>query len=352
MLDLNTILFNNTLEQYLYALGAFIALVILSKGFLMYFLRKFKRIAEKTETDVDDALIDIIKSLKPPFYYFVAFYVATFSLKTSEFFGKVSEGILLILIVYQVISVSQILVDYILSKNIDESDGLDEEELSKKTTLQNISKIVKFVLWAIGILLILSNLGIDITSLVAGLGVGGIAIAFAMQNILADLFSSFAIYFDKPFKVGDFIALGTDKGTVEKIGIKTTRLKTPQGEELIVSNQELTSARIQNFKRMEERRAVFQIGVTYDTSKELVKEIPLMIKTIIESVEGVRFDRAHFKQFGDSALNFEIVFFMKDSEYVLYMDAQQEINLKIMAKFEEKGIEMAFPTQTVFVKNV
>ncbi|MFC1623637.1 mechanosensitive ion channel family protein, partial [Patescibacteria group bacterium] len=319
--------------------------LLVFKVFQFYILRRLKKVAERTKTDADDTLISVVQSLRPRFYYFLAFYLATYSIVLSDLVKNIIEGILIILVVYQVIIASQVIIDYILEKKAGE-----KEDLETKPAIKNISGLIKFVLWVLGLMLILSNLGVNITSLIAGLGVGGIAIAFAMQNILSDLFSSFAIYFDKPFKVGDFIMMGTDAGTVEKIGIKTTRIRTSQGEELVVSNQELTSARIQNFKKMEERRGVFGFGVAYETSVSKVREIPNDIKQIIESIDGVRFDRAHFKSFGESNLDFEVVYYVNTSEYGKFMDIQQEINLKIMEKFEEKGIEMAYPTRTLYMK--
>ncbi len=347
MLNSETVIFGNAIIDYVYATGVFFIFVILFKGFQFFILNKLKNLAKKTKTDLDDTFIRIVRNIKPHFYYFLAFYFATYSLAVSVFFKKIMVGFLVVLVVYQIIVALQILIDYAVGKRIDVSD-----DTTTDSALSTIAKIAKISLWIIGVLLVLSNFGVNITSLVAGLGIGGIAIAFALQNILSDLFSSFAIYFDKPFQVGDFIKLGEDAGTVEKIGIKTTRLKTPQGEELVISNQELTSARIQNFKQMEERRGLFVIGVTYDTPKSRLEVIPVILKEIIESVDGIRFDRAHFKEFADSSLNFEIVYFVSTNNYMQYMDAQQEINLKILEKFEKEGIEFAFPTQTVYTKSI
>src|SRR3989339_518461 len=256
-----TIILGNTLLDYSYALGIFLVLFFAFRIFQFFILRRLEKLAKKTKTDIDDTLIGIIKSLKPSFYYFLAFYLATYSIVVSDLFKKISEGILLFLIVYQVILVVQIFIDYVLEKSLKNKDG----DSDSRTAINSISKIAKFILWVLGLLLILSNLGVNITSLVAGLGVGGIAIAFALQNVLEDLFSSFTIYFDKPFKVGDFIVIGADSGTVKHIGIKSTRIETLQGQELIVSNRELTNTRVNNYKRMEKRRIVNTIGVEYGT---------------------------------------------------------------------------------------
>jgi small-conductance mechanosensitive channel len=177
--------------------------------------------------------------------------------------------------------------------------------------------------------------------------VGGIAVALAAQNILGDLFSSMSIVLDKPFVLGDFIIVGDLMGTVEKIGLKTTRIKSLSGEQLVFSNSDLLNSRIRNFKRMQERRAVFSIGVTYETPYEKLQTIPATIREVIESQELARFDRAHFASYGDFALVFEIVYYMKRPEYDLYMDTQQAINLELFRRFAESGIAFAYPTQTV-----
>lgn len=332
--------------EYLYALGILIGLVIVFRIFQFYVIRKLKKAAEKTETDIDDTFIEIIQSIKPPFYYFLAFYLATYYITISQVLKDVMEGVLVALITYQVVTASIILIDYVLHKKIAENDE------GTGHAMGTIGKIIKVILWAMGLLFVLSNFGVNVTSLVAGLGIGGIAIAFALQNILEDLFSSFTIFFDKPFQVGDYIIVGGDKGTVKKIGIKTTRIKTSRGEELVISNKELTSARIQNFKKLEERRGVFNFGITYETPTKKIREIPKDLEKIINSIDGVRFDRAHFTKFDDSALNFEIVFYIQSSEYAKFADAQQEMNIRILEKFEEQGIEMAYPTRMVYTKHI
>jgi len=181
------------------------------------------------------------------------------------------------------------------------------------------------------------------------LGIGGLAIAFALQNILEDMFSSFSIYFDRPFQIDDFIVIGDDMGIVKKIGIKSTRIQTLQGEELIISNKELTGKRIRNFKKMEKRRIVFKFGVVYETSTEKLKKIPGIIKDIMDRAELAEIDRVHFKEFGDFSLNFEVIYYIKSREYIDYMNTQQEMNFAIKERFEQEGIEMAYPTQTLYV---
>lgn len=213
-----------------------------------------------------------------------------------------------------------------------------------------IRLFAQVVVWSIALLLILNNLGFQVTALVAGLGIGGIAVALAAQNILGDLFASLAIVLDRPFVVGDFIAFDDSLGTVERIGMKTTRIRSLSGEELVCSNADLLAARIRNFKRMAERRVVFSIGVTYDTPADRLEQLPAVLREIVEAQELVRFDRAHFQKYGDFALVFEIVYWVLDPDFNRFMDIQQAINLAIYRRVQALGIEFAYPTQTIHMR--
>ncbi|WP_205952891.1 mechanosensitive ion channel family protein [Pantoea stewartii] len=207
--------------------------------------------------------------------------------------------------------------------------------------------LLRVVVWVMMLLAILSNMGIDITALVASLGVGGIAIALAIQTVLSDVFASLAIGFDKPFEHGDFIVFGDIAGTIEHIGLKTTRLRSLSGEQIVCSNTILLQQTIHNYKRMQQRRLVFTFGISYATPSEQVREISELVKTIIQGIEMTRFDRAHFLAFDDSKLTFEVVYFVLSADYNVYMDIQQEINLQLMAALEERNIRFAFPIRQV-----
>lgn len=209
--------------------------------------------------------------------------------------------------------------------------------------------VLRLVVWAAVVLVMLDNLGVNVTALVAGLGVGGIAVALAAQNVLGDLFASLSIVFDKPFVVGDFLSIGDFLGTVEKVGLKTTRVRSLSGEQVIFSNTDLLNSRIRNFGRMFERRVVFSIGVTYQTPAEKLRRIPGIVREAIEAQPKTRFDRAHFQTFGDSALVFEIVYFVLSPDYNRYMDIQQNINLTLYERCASEAIEFAYPTRTLFV---
>jgi small-conductance mechanosensitive channel len=209
--------------------------------------------------------------------------------------------------------------------------------------------VVRLALWSVILLLALDNLGVDVTALVAGLGVGGIAVALAVQNVLGDLFASLSIVLDKPFVIGDFVNVGELVGTVEHIGLKTTRVRSLSGEQIVFSNADLLGSRIRNFGRMYERRVVFTIGVTYQTPRSKLIAIPRIIREAVEARQKTRFDRSHFKEYAASSIDFETVYFVLDPNFNAYMDIQQEINLQIHERFEAEGIEFAYPTQTVFL---
>ncbi|MBU1046826.1 mechanosensitive ion channel family protein [Patescibacteria group bacterium] len=340
----NIDLWGNSVFQYGVALAIFIVFLIVFKIFQVIILKKLKRISETTTTDVDDIMIEAVQSLKPPFYYFVSLYLILPFLTIKEGVLGVITGLLLILIVFQIIKAFLILVDFIFDKlaNKKENDG------GEKMAYSYLGTFSKIMIWAFGLLMILSNLGVDVTTLVAGLGIGGIAFAFALKNILGDLFASFVIFFDKPFLLGDNIEVGNVKGKVTKIGIKSTRIQSSQGEEVVMSNQDLTSQELHNYQKLEERKVLLSFGVVYETPLGKLKQIQGWLEEIISKTENVRFDRAHFSRFDDSALGFEVVYYIEVDDYKKYMDAQQEINFAILEKFEKEGIEMAYPTRVVY----
>lgn len=207
-------------------------------------------------------------------------------------------------------------------------------------------------LWTMVALAVLSNLGFNITAFVASLGIGGIAVALAAQNILGDLFASVAIALDKPFEVGDAISTGSVSGTVEHVGLKTTRLRSASGEQIVVANAELLKNSLKNFKRMQTRRIEFQFGITYSATPEQAAEVPMAVRRIVEAQPEVKFDRAHFTGFGESSLDYVVVYIMQTPDYGMYMDTQQNINVAMMREFAAMGVEFAFPTRTVLLTQV
>ncbi len=225
-----------------------------------------------------------------------------------------------------------------------------EKNPAAVTSLGALSVFARSLVWLLVVLLILANVGIEIAPLLAGLGVGGLAVALAVQTILKDLLASLSIILDKPFVVGDFLIIGDLMGAVEHIGLKTTRIRSLSGEQLVFSNNDLLESRIRNFGRMKERRVVFEVGVTYQTPREKLAAIPGLIREAILAQKGTRFDRSHFQKFGDFSLDFETVYFVAVPDFNTYMDIQQGINLHIHESFEREGIEFAYPTQTLFLE--
>lgn len=340
-------LWGNTVYDYGVALIVFVGLLIVFKLFKILVLRKLSRLAERTKNDFDDVLVQSVKKISFLFYFVVALYFPLRMLLINGLAWKIISGVFLVVVVFQVIKTLQTVIEYFLLRVAVKKDS---ERMQAKATFIGIRLLVRIVLWVSAILLILSNLGVNITSLIASLGIGGLAIAFAVQNVLSDLFSSFSIYFDKPFVVGDTIKIGTQTGKVKYIGLKTTRVITLEGDELVVSNSELTSSQVRNFGKMEHRRVKTTLGVEYGTPLAKLKKIGDIIKKIIDKVEDTEFDRCHFKEFGDSSLNFEIIYLVMSGDMTAYMDRQQEINFAVAEVFEKEKIEMAFPTQTIHVK--
>lgn len=222
-----------------------------------------------------------------------------------------------------------------------------EEDPGVATAVGAVGFLARLAIWSLFVLTALGSMGVEIGPLIAGLGIGGIAVALAIQNILGDLFASLSIVFDRPFVIGDFLIVGEEMGTVEHVGLKTTRLRSLSGEQLIFANSDLINSRVRNYKRMQERRIAFHFGVQYDTGYDKLREIPHLVKSIVEGVENTRFDRAHFHRFGDSSLDFEVVYYVLVPDYAAYMDAQEAVNLELYRVFEERGIEFAFPTRTL-----
>lgn len=334
---------NNTAAKYILSAAIFIGLIIFFALLKRYFFLKLKKLAKKTKNQLDDMFTEVINKIKWPFYAAISLYIAALFLTLPEIAKKGLNYLLIIVITYEIIKVLYVMIEFMTER------AIEKDTKGNKEIIKLIGRIVKIILIILAAVLILSNLGYNVSSLIAGLGIGGIAVALAIQNILGDIFSSLSIYFDKPFKTGDVIAIGTDKGTVKKIGLKSTRIETLQGEELVISNNELTSVRIQNFKKMKKRRAIFQIGVIYEISAEKLEKIPEIIKNIITKNKGVEFGRCHFANYGDFSLNFEIVYFVNSNDHKEYMDVQQKINLEIFKTFQKEKIEFAYPTQTVLV---
>lgn len=339
--------FGNTLQAWITALGIAVVAFILLKLIRGVVVQRLSRLAESTRTKIDDLILDVLKGTRFFFLAMVSVYVGSSALTLSGTAAGVIQTLMILSMLLQAAVWGNRAVAFLIAMEIKRRMETDS---ATTTTLAALGFISKLILWSIVLLLALDNAGVDITGLVAGLGIGGIAVALALQNILGDLFASLSIVLDKPFVIGDFIVVDESLGSVEHIGLKTTRIRSLSGEQIVFSNADLLKSRIRNFKRMYERRVVFQLGVTYQTPHDTLARIGTMIKDIIEGQDTARFDRAHFKEYGPSSLNFEVVYYVQSPDFTTYMDIQQAINLEIYRRFEAEGIEFAYPTQTLYVQ--
>ena len=333
----------NTVGDYLISAAFIVIGFLVLRGIKNYVLTRLKKLVSKTESNLDDIALQVVEKFGIPILRVLVIYWAIELLVLRpkvEKWLNIAYGVVTL---YFVVSFLLALVRRLLEAQVMKLENGE----TKLKQIGGIMVVLKILVWSIGLLALFSNLGYDVTTVLTGLGIGGIAIALAAQNILGDLFNYFVIFFDRPFEVGDFITVDDKKGTVEYIGIKTTRIRSITGEQLIISNSNLTSSRIHNFKRLESRRVVFSIGVVYGLPLEKLKMIPGIIKQIVEKSELVRFDRVHFNRYGDFSLDYEVVFFVDTPDYNTYMDILQQINFGIYEKFESEKIDFAFPTQTL-----
>ena len=337
---------NNSLMTWSIALGVTLALMLVLSVVRRFVRNSLKRLASATDSGRVFVAADVVAHTKGWFLIAVSAFVGSRFLELPDAAETVMSRIAVIAFLLQLGIWFLAGLAQIIEHRREERLGSDPGSIAAMDMMHFAARVA---VWAVVLLLTLDNLGVNITALVAGLGVGGIAVALAAQNIISDLFASLSIVLDKPFVVGDFLIIGDFLGSVEKVGLKTTRLRSLSGEQLIFSNNDLLNSRIRNYGRMFERRVVFSVGVTYQTPAETLETIPGIIREAIEDHENARFDRAHFQKYGDFSLVFEAVYYVLSSDYTTYMDIQQAINLKIFRRFEAEGIEFAYPTQTLYV---
>jgi small-conductance mechanosensitive channel len=342
----NQTFFGNRLWDYLIFIISLLCGMILIRLFKTFLFRHLKKWSEKTTSIIDDYLINSLEKKIIPFLYYSLIYFSLYGLTLNSFLKRgISILGLALLTFYSVqfgLEVLSWILEFIWVKK--------EVDQSRKDALKGIILVCKGLVWGLAVVILLDNLGVKISGLVAGLGIGGVAVALGAQAVLGDLFSYFTIFFDRPFEIGDFVVVGDLLGSVEYIGVKTTRLRSLSGEQVILANSDLTNSRVRNYKRMKRRRILFQIGVTYETNLVNMKAIPEIVKGIISGFEDAALDRVHFASYGDFSLIYEIVYYVIGNDYNRYMDIQQEINFKIKEEFDQRGIEFAYPTQTLFLK--
>lgn len=345
MKSLTQLFSDNSVQDWSLAFLAAL-LVILTLHLLRRFvLRRLARIAKSTHTLIDDFLVEVLSATRILFAGLIGIYVGTQFLDLGERLGESADRLFIAALILQVGFWANRALGFGLNHRFATGDTQDAG--TRAMTRSLLSFLGRVAIWALVLLLVLDNLGLNVTALVTSLGIGGIAVALAVQNVLGDLFASLSISIDKPFVIGDFIIVDDLMGTVEHVGLKTTRIRSLGGEQIVFSNNDLLKCRIRNYKRMQERRVVFAIGVTYDTPAEGLELIPSLIREAIKSQVKARFDRAHFKGFGPSSLDFEIVYYVLEPDYNLYMDIQQAINLQLVRDFAEHQVRFAFPTQTL-----
>lgn len=344
---LGKIYLGNTIQTWLVASGILIIAFIVLKTVHSLLISRLSRLADKTETELDDLVVAMLKSTKFFTLLLISAYLASMVITLKASTEAYLMKAVVIVLILQAGFWASTGFSFWLERNI---KMRMEQDSSSATTITFLGFVARICLWAVILLMILGNLGVNITGLVAGLGVGGIAVALAVQNILGDLLASLSIVLDKPFVIGDFVVIDSYAGTIEHIGLKTTRIRSLNGEQLIFSNNDLLKSRVSNYRRMSERRVLFSFGVTYQTSLEKLKAIKEIVSAIINKEDYTRLDRVHFKEYGDFSLNFEVVYFVTQPDYNLYMDVQEQINHEIFRQFGEEGIEFAYPTQTIFLQ--
>lgn len=337
--------YHNTVFNWILAVAVAIAVYFISRIIKAILMKQLNKLVSVAKNGWTENSVKIVDRIHPLFLLVVAIYSGTIILELPKNTTSVFQKVLFIALLLQIARVvSQAIESFIEHYR----RARIERNAAAVTMLSSVSLLLRILMWVLLLLLALDNFGVNVTTLVAGLGVGGIAVALAVQNILGDIFASFSIVLDKPFVIGDFIIVDDHLGTVENVGLKTTRIRSLSGEQLVFSNDDLLRSRIRNYKRMYERRVVFTIGVIYQTPLEKVEAIPGMLKGIVENEQSVRFDRAHFKEYGAYALNYEIVYWVLNPDYNIYMDIQQAINLNIYKRFDQEGIEFAYPTQLLY----
>ncbi len=343
---LHVILFQNSVEQYLISLSMLVLGLIVVKLFEIAVLKRLKQWAGNSSGKIDVVLLNNLEKTLLPALYYSAFYLSLRSLTLNNSLSRASDMLGIIILTVSALRFFIAAVDYGLEYLLKTKEAADKER-----TIKAAMPIFKVMIWAIGFIFLLDNLGFQISAVVAGLGIGGIAVALAAQALLGDLFSYVAIVFDRPFEIGDFIIIGEHAGTIEHIGIKTTRIRSLGGEQLVLSNSDLTNSRIQNYKRMAQRRVLFKFRIRHDTPSQQLQVIPAIVQNIIDNIENTTFDRAHFTAFGEYSLDFEVVYYVIGNDYKKYMDIQQTINLALKGELEQRNIEFAYLPRPLYLPN-
>ena len=340
--------FHNSTTEWLSALGVFVGAVLLMLLVRRLIVSRLSLMAQRTNTDIDDFAVEVLRRTRLYFIVVVSAVVASLALDLPNRWEHTRGIILVVAIALQAGVWGNGLIAFWINRHVRKSGRTG----AAATTLGALGFLARVVLWGILLLVALDNVGFDVTAVVTGLGIGGIAIALAIQNVLSDLFGALSIVLDKPFVVGDFIVIDAFEGTVEHVGLKTTRLRSISGEQIIISNADLLKSRIRNYQRLQERRVKFVLGVQYDTPPEKAERIPGIIREVVSAQRLVRMDRSHLARLSESSIDFETVYYFSSPDYNLFMDTQQTIVLELLRRFAAEGIQFAFPTRTVVVRDL
>lgn len=343
---LDQVYYNNTLRQYLIAFSAIAGGILLVLAFKKVIINRLQRWAAKTPGTWDDFIVGSFARFVFPIVMWTIVYWGIHLLILSDYAERVIRIATSIIITFYFLRLISSIVVALLKSGVRKREHGEE----KIKQLGGLMMVINIIIWFLGIVFLLSNWGIEVTPIIAGLGIGGIAVALAAQNILGDLFGYFVIFFDRPFEAGDFIIVDDKMGTIEYVGIKTTHIRALGGEQIIIGNANLTGSRIHNYKRMLRRRVVFQIDVEYGIPAQKLHKIPGILRSTVERQDLVTFDRAHFASYKDWSLRFEVVYYVLSADFNVYMDIQQKINFAIYAEFESEKISFAFPTQSLLIK--
>lgn len=336
--------FGNTISDYLTSLGIILLAFLIIKILKSVFGKSIRKRTQSTVFRIYEFVLVNVEKFILPLLYLGSLYLGLTLLNMPPYLKKDLDVAAIIVSTFYAVRFIILIINYSIKY------FWQARNETENTSLKGVSTFVSILIWASGVVFLMDNLGLRISAVIAGLGIGGIAVALAAQAVLGDFFSYFVIFFDRPFQIGDFISVDDKMGVVERIGIKTTRISSLSGEEIIFPNSNLTNSRIHNYKKMENRRVMFKIGFVYQTSLDNLKAVPGIIKGIVESAGNTKFDRAHFQSYGESSLIFEVVYYVTTPDYNTYMDIQQHINLKMYEEFSQRGIIPAYPTRTLLFK--
>lgn len=337
----------NSVQMYAIVLGEIIIVWILFRLFRKFIFSLLKKFADRTPSEVDDALVAAAEKFIIPFVYLAINYGIIEQLNFTPHAEHILKVVIAVITAYYFVR----FINHAIHLSVLLYMERKHESPERISHLSGILIVIKALVWIGGALMLIENLGYNITTIITGLGIGGIAIALAAQNILTDLFSYFVIFFDKPFEIGDAISVNNISGTVERIGIKTSHIRSVSGEQLIMPNTELVKSTIKNIKRLQRRGVTFKLNVRYDTSEEKLKALPALMETIISKQLHAKFERCHLIAFGDFSLSFEVLYFIDNADYKTYLDIQQNVYLDIMDAFAREGIDFAFPGQTFILQH-